>query len=330
MKKLLILFLISFSPLIYAQSVTKLNANNSCANVLLLSDSAITINAPENKGNLWLKFKAEVSPMKLEILNDKNKTCNYLVFEYTDSTFCDRVLMKKLTPLRNNIANHNLVTDSPYEFLSLELVNDGINNLPENSFNIPLKVNVGQYYYVVIYDTTKTIKFNSTNKKATTNDDLVSNEFIPAYKIGDTIIIRCFTSAKNEAEFKDINCDELNHLAKYLKKNSEIKVKITSYCDTIMFWKKDPAYQKPIPFIDEKRANLTAEYMKKLGVVNLLFPSFIYIYNYNELNETLPQKGWVEWQLKHQRKWQEDLFISNKQNPRIEIILKSKDDIGYK
>lgn len=331
MKTFLLFFLIIFSPFLHAQNITNLNFNNTCVNAFLLNDSSITINVSETKGNIWLKFKAEVSPLNLEILNGKNQTCNYLVFEDTDSNFCDQISKKKLTPLRNNIVNHNIEIDSPYEFLSEELINDGINNLPENQFNTPMKVDVGKYYYVVIYDTIKRIKFNSTNKKekSASISSLESNDKYAAFKVGDTIIIKCFNNANDETAFNNKSCPELIQLAKFLKKNPDTKIYITSHCDTIMFWKKDPAYQKPIALRDKQRSDLTAEYLKKCGVTNLLYPVDIYIYNYNELNEILPKKGWTEALLKSQSKWQEDLYNDNKKNPRIVLILKSKDAIGY-
>ncbi len=83
------------------------------------------------------------------IPKDSSNDYDFLLYKYIDSTFCDALLNKKLSPIRSNLSRNNIETKG-YTGISINAKNDFVGKGPGESYSKSIYVTKGEKYGLIL------------------------------------------------------------------------------------------------------------------------------------------------------------------------------------
>jgi len=175
MKNIFILIFLFFNITFYTQNLINIDKYSDCDRALFISTDSIfgPTNAPKNFGKIlefnenpknsihyfekehysvWYKFEAQrTGEFIFEIIPNKPKDdYDFLIFKYTDLSFCkDVILKKKMLPERTNISR-NKISNNGRTGLSFSSKNEWVGSGIGKTHSKFMNVKTGEIYYLVI------------------------------------------------------------------------------------------------------------------------------------------------------------------------------------
>ncbi len=175
MKNIFILIFLFFNISFYTQNLVKINRHSDCDRALFISTDNIfgPTNAPEDFGEIlefdknpknsihyfekehhsvWYKFETQKTGEFIFEISPSNLKDDYdfLIFKYTDSSFCKNVILKKMMlPERSNISRNKISNDGKTG-LSFSSKNEWVASGIGETHSKFMNVKAGEIYYIVI------------------------------------------------------------------------------------------------------------------------------------------------------------------------------------
>ncbi len=310
-KCLFVLLLACFA----SQAQTSIADNpGTCRNPYQIKDSTFSVNLESiKKDKIWFTFISSQRDIFLQIIDENNQPCNYLIFKNTGNNFCEEISNKALIPERNKVCDRNITLDAATT-LSKENINRGVCKCDACCLSASKFISIpGEVYTMVVYNPGKNINISLTHHNSMSyvqlyktdsqqkENSINQNTDIESIKVGQNITLENIYFEGGTPNILRSSGEALAGLLAFLYKYKSVTIEIQGHVNG----PNEPLDINYSNNLGYRRAKAVYEYLVERKVEK----------------ERLTYKGYGNTQMRYPNATTESEMAKNR---RVEILILSK------